>query len=462
MSPEQALAAPVEARSDLYALGVVLYEMVTGRPPFVADEAVGIMAQHVNTAPTPPSVRNAAVPPAVERLILRLLAKAPHDRPPTATAVRQELQALAAVEPDASTPTAEWPPVTAARRGRGPWLGRRRTRAMLVAIALGVGTLLALPALERGRSFRPVPAETPRNIVGVMAFGAEGSGPEVEWTRRVTRDSLNAILSKVEELRVYAKEMVDFKREKYGLSEIEVAQDLGITKMISGTIGVSGSVVSVEVRLVDIRTGFLEASISRQRPRHELIELQNEIAAALLGALGVSLSPERLHTLFGHRRQETLESYESFYDTLGDVEPPRAAPPGDGDSRWAPRPWRFALGGVAHAQGGDEAEIRALLEAYRVALEAEDIERLARLQIDMTDRQRAGLARYFASVRNLRVRLSAIDIAIAGDEALVSFTREDLFDDERSGRPVHLDTRISRLLAKRDGVWKIGDRRDPS
>lgn len=45
---------------------------------------------------------------------------------------------------------------------------------------------------------------------------------------------------------------------------------------------------------------------------------------------------------------------------------------------------------------------------------------------------------------------------------MVSFTREDVFRDERSGRPVHLDTRLSRLLSRRDGVWKIGDRRDPS
>jgi TolB-like protein/ketosteroid isomerase-like protein len=458
MSPEQVLGAPADARSDLYALGAVLYEMVTGRPPFVADDADRLLAAHVNTPPTPPSAINPDVPPVVERLILPL-AKAPAERPPSAAAVHQALDALLGGRPaDPFAATAEWPGDAARRRAR--LFQSRRLGLALAAAVLGLAALLAFPVLELKMPVAPTSSEAPRSIVGVMSFVAEGSGPEVEWTRRVTRDGLNAILSKVDEVRVYAKEMIDFRREKYGLSEIEVAQDLGITKMVSGTVAVAESAVAVEVRLVDITTGYLEASISRRRPRHELIELQNDVAAALLAALGVSLSPERVKHLFGHRRNEMLESYESFYDTLGDV----AAPPAEGDSLCPLRPWRFALGRAAFAQESDpdEAAIRALLEAYRAALEAESVERLAALHVDMTDRQRGRLERYFANVRDLEVRLSGIDVAVAGDEALVSYTREDAFVDERSGRPVHLDTRLSRLLAKRDGVWKIGARKDPS
>lgn len=100
MAPEQALGRPPDARSDLYALGAMLYEMVTGRPPFLGDDVVAIVSQHINTAPVAPCWHNPEVPRALEALILRLLAKAPEERPDNAAAVRQ---ALAAISSTAST-----------------------------------------------------------------------------------------------------------------------------------------------------------------------------------------------------------------------------------------------------------------------------------------------------------------------------------------------------------------------
>jgi class 3 adenylate cyclase len=100
LPPEQALGRPPEPRSDLYALGVVLYEAVTGRPPFLGDDAVTIISQHINTPPVAPSWHNPQVPRPLERVILRLLAKAPEDRPASARALRELLQAIAC-EPSA-------------------------------------------------------------------------------------------------------------------------------------------------------------------------------------------------------------------------------------------------------------------------------------------------------------------------------------------------------------------------
>jgi class 3 adenylate cyclase len=100
MPPEQALGKAPDARSDLYSLGAMLYEMVTGRPPFLGDDAVAIISQHINTVPVAPSWHNPEVPRALEALILRLLAKAPDERPESAAAVRQ---ALAAISSTAAT-----------------------------------------------------------------------------------------------------------------------------------------------------------------------------------------------------------------------------------------------------------------------------------------------------------------------------------------------------------------------
>jgi hypothetical protein len=98
MSPEQAEAKPLDARSDLYSLGAVLFRAITGDLPFHASTYVGLLTQHVSAVPpVPSSVRpGQGITPAVDDLVLRLLAKSPADRPPTAKAVAEELELLIA------------------------------------------------------------------------------------------------------------------------------------------------------------------------------------------------------------------------------------------------------------------------------------------------------------------------------------------------------------------------------
>ena len=99
MPPEQALGGEVTPRSDLYSLGAMLYEMVTGRPPFLGDDHVAIIGQHINTAPVAPSWHCQTCPKPLEALILRLLAKDPAERPDSASDV---LKALEAIDPSAT------------------------------------------------------------------------------------------------------------------------------------------------------------------------------------------------------------------------------------------------------------------------------------------------------------------------------------------------------------------------
>ncbi len=96
MAPEQVSGGDVDARSDLYAFGVLLYELVAGRPPFIGDDPNAIMYQHVNTKPESPVEHNASVPPGLEGLIMRLLAKAKTERPGSAEEVLAELERAAA------------------------------------------------------------------------------------------------------------------------------------------------------------------------------------------------------------------------------------------------------------------------------------------------------------------------------------------------------------------------------
>src|SRR5829696_6120470 len=91
LSPEQAQGRPVDGRSDLYALGCVLYALLTGAPPFAGDSPVAVAARHVTEQPTPPSHRNPRVGPALEAVVLTALAKEPADRYQSAAAMAQDL-----------------------------------------------------------------------------------------------------------------------------------------------------------------------------------------------------------------------------------------------------------------------------------------------------------------------------------------------------------------------------------
>ena len=161
LSPEQARGEHVDARSDLYSLGCLLYELLTGSPPFVGDSAVAVAYQHVREAPVPPSRYVEGLSPDVDAIVLTAMAKQPERRYDDADAMREDLLRAAAGEPVlASAAVAESPApsalgVPAADQASTRWIWTAYAVVVLL-VAVGSGVLMnALLGDDRSELIKP-------------------------------------------------------------------------------------------------------------------------------------------------------------------------------------------------------------------------------------------------------------------------------------------------------------------
>ena len=162
LSPEQARGEPVDARSDVYATGCVLYELLTGQPPFVGDNPVSVAYQHVREEPRPPSDHNREVSPDVDAVVLKALAKNRMNRYQSAAEMRGDLLRAASGRPVLATPVLREPHVTIPLPSPPRVVGNRHTGTMqrvnvqrrrnsnAVLVALSILGILAVVALGTG------------------------------------------------------------------------------------------------------------------------------------------------------------------------------------------------------------------------------------------------------------------------------------------------------------------------
>jgi len=300
MSPEQAAADPqIDSRADLYALGVVAYEMLTGRPPFVGATMQQILAAHVTEVPDPVAKRRSSIPAPIAAIVMQCLEKNPADRPRSA-------ESLIAVLDGATTlnagSTGSAPVNSVASRREHPAKGRRSPLVVTAAIAA-----LALIATAAGYGYwhhTHTPAGVPDHLaadaagtasmpgksIAVLPFDNLSADTSNAYFAAGTQDEILTRLAGIHELKVIARTSAA-QYASHPQDVARVAQQLGVANLLEGSVQRAGDQVRVAVQLVDARSGAQLWADSYDGTVKSIFSVESEIAQHVADALKAQLLP---------------------------------------------------------------------------------------------------------------------------------------------------------------------------
>jgi eukaryotic-like serine/threonine-protein kinase len=288
MAPEQAAADPkMDHRADLYALGVVGYEMLVGAPPFYGRTPQALLAAQLTEQPKPISSRRYDVPPALADLVMRMMEKDPSQRPRSANEVARLLD-------DPSVMSGEFTSLRPESMKRSAW----RRRASLV----GIAAVLAAAGLGAGTYFRGRQAASlavvsgaattanttaQKSIVVLPLVNIGGDTSDVYFAEGMTAQ-LTTALAKLRGLRVAARTAATAARDKYSTPE-EIGKALNVTMLLEGTVQRESGRLRVTARLINIADGATLWSDMFERQATDLFKVQDEISNAIVAAVSPEL-----------------------------------------------------------------------------------------------------------------------------------------------------------------------------
>ncbi|MEZ4294631.1 MAG: protein kinase [Polyangiaceae bacterium] len=340
MAPEQVEGRSADARADLYALGAMLYELLTGDPPWQGESIFAVAAARLLHPPPDPRARRPDVPPELSGLVLRCMAKSPDDRFASASEIATELRSIAARLRPAAVPS--------------------------------------IPPSDPASSDRVLPSSRParEKQLAVLPFRNVGPKDQEHFADGLTEDLIDR-LSAAAGLRVRSRGTV--MRYRGGDRDPrEIGRELGVTVVVEGSIRRDAGKVRVAVRLVGVADGVQIWHRRFDRPEAELFDLSDTAALAISEALSVDLAPAP-RVVPGHADAIDLylrarSSYFRFFsDQFGDsirlFEQALARAPDDprilaGYAMAASRLWS---GGPEKADSARHAAVRAVERAPNLA-----------------------------------------------------------------------------------------------
>ena len=312
MAPEQCTGDPtIDHRVDIYALGVVAYEMLTGEPPFAYHSAAKLAAAHVMETPPPPTDRRAAVPPAVARLVMRCLEKHPADRPQSATDLARDIDiAMRTFEQSNASPIVE--STTAQLHEQ-----RLRIRAGLAVLILGlvVGGALYWRSTIASQQFSDEGNPStrrqsrPLRTLAVLPFDNVSRDPREEYFSDGMTDELTSALGKIPGLRVAARSSA-FTFKGRVADAREIGERLHVASMLQGSVRRSGTRLRITAQLVNASDGMALWGETYEREEADIFAIQDDIARAIVNALQLKLRDETAER--APKRSVNLEAYNLY------------------------------------------------------------------------------------------------------------------------------------------------------
>jgi serine/threonine protein kinase/tetratricopeptide (TPR) repeat protein len=392
MSPEQARGTPLDARTDLFSLGSVIYEMATGQPPFGGGSTADVFAALLRETPPPVSKVNPAMPKRLDPIVARLLAKDPARRYPSADALQEDLDALETR-------------VKALPSGNGKkWLWPSLAGLLLVLIAAGLAWW----------KFRPAAANPPAaNGEAAPANSGQAGGAAV--APKSTKDSLiladfvnhtgdpvfDTTLNQALQIDLEQSPVINIVSQQHLAQSVkflgkpegtpltaaiarEIGEREGMKAILTGTIASLGKEYVITLTAQNTATGDEIVSEQAQAPDKEhVLDSLGRAAAAMRGKLGEDLSSiKKLDTPFGQATTSSLEAFRAY--ALGDKahEKARNIPEAEGhylravelDPNFA---MAYAKLGVVYVNSGQFAKANMYFsKAYALSTHVSERERL--------------------------------------------------------------------------------------
>jgi serine/threonine protein kinase/Flp pilus assembly protein TadD len=268
MSPEQARGQFVDARTDLFSTGTVLYQMATGTLPFQGDTSAVVFDAILNREPKPAAELNPLLPPDFVRILDKALEKDRNLRCQTATELKTDLSRL---KRDLET-------------------GKKRAKEKIDSD----------PAVQKqtGKS------------VAVLYFENLSGAKEDEYLRDGITEDVITELSKIRGLNTFSRPTVLAFRDK-PVTPAQIGQQLGAAYVLTGTLRRAGARLRISVQLVDTHTDFPLWSERFDREMKDVFEIQDEMARKIAEALRVTLSPQELEAL-AVKPTENLQAYDLY------------------------------------------------------------------------------------------------------------------------------------------------------
>ena len=271
MSPEQARGEELDRRSDLFSLGVVLYEMATGVLPFSGLSVALIFDGILHSEATPVTKLNPKLPPALENIFGKALEKDCDLRYQTASELRADLKRLRRDLDSSRRPAAE----------------------------------------KSGVSHTPVSVAGPtKKSLAVLYFENQSGVKEDEYLRDGITEDVITELGKIRGLNTFSRPTVLAFRDK-PVSPTQIGQQLGAAYVLTGTVRRAGTRLRISAQLVDTQTDFQLWSERFDREMQDVFEVQDEMARKIAEALRVTLSPQELEAL-ADKPTENLQAYDLY------------------------------------------------------------------------------------------------------------------------------------------------------